>query len=464
MNLPINPLLFRGYSIRGIADTDLDNAAVCLIGRAIAQFFVQRQVRQILIGHDVRLSSPRISRQLSQVLLQSGLGVLDAGCIPTPVFNFAADTYAIRAGVMITASHNPPEYNGFKIRGDDTLTEEELLQIKALAESTTSPVGVQSPAGRPGQPQFAQVDPLPDYLRQVAARAEAGRPLVVVVDGGNGTNGHLVSGLLRGLGHQVHEMACRPDGRFPSRSPDPTAPQATQPLAAAVLKARADLGVAYDGDGDRLVVVDDRGRSLLGDQTLILLARDILRSAPAKVVYEVSCSQAVADDVRAHGGQPIMTPTGYAYVHRAINKTGAAVGGEMSGHFFLPSPHFRFDDAILATVRLLAAIGRTSSRLSDMVDTLPQYFTSPPIRLECPDQIKAEVVARVCDFFAANWPVDTLDGARVQFEDGWALVRASNTQPALSLRFEARTQASLSAISRLVLDQTNLWIDRLQEG
>jgi phosphomannomutase/phosphoglucomutase len=450
----INPHLIRGYSIRGVADRDLTDAVVARIGYATGEFFRQRDARSLVVGRDGRLSSPRISQALIHGLLQAGLAVTDVGMLPTPAHNFATDWYGAAGGVMVTASHNPPDQNGLKIRAGRTLSNQELQHIYRIAAEGAA----LSPPEPPDAGALTQADPLPDYLEQLAAHARLSRPLTVVVDGGNGTNGPMVSGLLQRLGCQVTELFCQPDGRFPNRDPDPTAPGATDPLAAAVRAAGADLGLAYDGDGDRLAVVDDRGHRVWGDQVLMLLARDVLSQGPASIVYEILCTQALADDIRANGGRAILTACGYAFVHQAVLDNGAALGGELSGHLFLNRAHFRFDDAILGTVQLLNIMSSCSRPLSALVEELPAYYSSPPLRLTCPDSLKERVVQQAKEYFRARWPVDELDGVRVDFGDGWALLRASNTQPALSLRFEARSQARLEQLTRLVLDQVGHWM------
>ncbi len=449
----MNPHIFREFSIRGIADQDLTDDVVVTLGRAIGTFFKQRGGESLVVGRDARNSSPRISRSLIEGLLQTGINVTDVGVVPTPVHNFATDFYAADGGVMVTASHNPPEYNGLKIRTDRTLRGDELQAIHRLATAYT-------PGEVPGRSEVRLAEPLPAYLQRIKSHADIRRSLKVVVDGGNGANGPIVPPLLRDLGCEVIELYCKPDGNFPNRDPDPTAPGATAALSASVRAEGADLGLAYDGDGDRLAVVDEQGRPVLGDQTLMILARDVLRRGPAKIVYEVLCTQALADDISAHGGEPVMTPCGYAFVHQALRDTGAALGGEFSGHFFFSDPDFRFDDAILATVKLLTIVARSQRLLSALVAELPAYHSSPSIRLACPDEIKSQVVEQAKVHFRAAYPVDETDGARIDFGDGWALVRASNTQPALSLRFEAKSAERLEELTMEVLDQVKDWMIR----
>lgn len=453
----INPNIFREFSIRGIAEQDLTDDVVAAIGQAIGLFFQQQGATSLVVGRDTRLSSPRLSQALIHGLRHNDLKIIDLGLAPTPVHNFATDYYSADGGVMITASHNPPEYNGLKIRNRDrSLEAAELQAIYHLATQAHTAVA--------GSSQVEAADILPIYTEHLKAKArfqireptsevcsaKTSEVLTVVVDGGSGTNGLIAAGLLRDLGCQVVELYCEPDGRFPHRSPDPTAAGALADLSARVRAEQAQLGLAYDGDGDRLALVDEQGQTVLGDQIMMILARHILRSGPARIVYEILCTQALADDVAAHGGEPIMVPSGYAFVHEAMQRHQAALGGELSGHLFCYEPDFRFDDALLATIKLLNSVAHSQQPLSALVAALPRYHSSPEIRLPCPDTAKGQVVAQVKAAFERDYHVDALDGARIHFEAGWALVRQSNTQPVISMRFEARTAAALAAIQSRV--------------
>ncbi|MGQ9786846.1 MAG: phosphomannomutase/phosphoglucomutase, partial [Anaerolineae bacterium] len=449
------------YSLRGLADRDLPDEVVAQIGYAVGAYFSRLHEKTIVVGRDARLSSLRISTTLISALLRADVHVIDIGLVPTPVHHFATDMYGA-AGIMVTASHNPPEYNGFKLRQERTLGAHQLYEIIALAAGFTPSF---APPLSHGGASMTQVDVVPIYLERVRRYANICRPLKVVLDGGDGTNGPLVAPLLRTLGCQVVELNCIPDGHFPNRDPDPTAPGALDALAAAVRHEGAEIGLAFDGDGDRLVVVDDQGTRILGDQIMMLLARDVLRQHPgARIVFETLCTRALYDDVVAHGGEPIVTPTGYAYVHATVLDNAAALGGELSGHLFFNLPDFRFDDAILGALRLLSILSQDTLPLSEMVRTLPAYHSSPPLRLACSDSAKRGVVARVRDHFARTWPVDDLDGVRIDFGDGWGTVRASNTQPALVLRFEARSEARLAEITNLVMRQVELAMQECNIG
>jgi phosphomannomutase/phosphoglucomutase len=364
---------------------------------------------------------------------------------------------------MITASHNPPEYNGLKIRNAQrTLDGDELQEIYHLAEN----YGGQDVSFVSGSVSIS--NPLPDYLERLKKLASFPpnshrKPLKVVVDGGNGANGPLVVRLLRELGLEVIEMYCQLDGNFPGRGPDPTSAKALVDLAQTVRTEEAQLGLAYDGDGDRLALVDEHGQRVLGDQILMILARNLLKQYPAKIVYELLCTQALADDVFAHGGEPIMTPSGYAFVHEAMREVKGAIGGELSGHLFFNEPDFRFDDAILATVKLLNILLNNTKTLSALVAELPTYFSSPQVRLPCPDEVKGLVVESIQQRFTQDYHVETVDGARIHFAEGWATVRQSNTQPVISMRFEARSAEQLQAIQSRVQSLVEAEISRLRE-
>ncbi len=454
MSPPINPHIFREFSIRGIADQDLDDAATLRIGRAIGAFFARRDKSNLVVGRDVRLSSPRISQALIKGLLQMGVNVTDIGETPTPTLNFAADFYGFDGGVMITASHNPAAYNGLKIRAEETLHGDDMQAIYQLAIDPVPPAAAKG--------RVLQKDPFPDYLARLKAFANDGRSLKLVVDGGNGTNGRLAVQLLTDLGHDVVELFCEPDGRFPNHSPDPTAPGAADALSQMILDTDADLGIAYDGDGDRLIVVDEQGSIVLGDQLLMLLAREALREGPQTIVYEVLCTQAVADDVSAHGGTAVMTPSGYFYIQQAVQAHNAALGGEMSGHIFVNEPDFQFDDAFLATIKLLNGVMKAERPLSALVADLPSYHASPEIRLPCPDEAKSHIVAQIQEKYENDYKVETIDGTRIHFPEGWALVRQSNTQPVISMRFEAHTAVGLEKLQRAIQSEVESAISQVK--
>ncbi len=457
----MNPNIFREFSIRGIADHDLSDAVVTSLGQAIGNFFEKHKVVTLVLGRDIRNSSLRIRNALVYGLQQTRIKVIDLGLVPTPVQNFATDYYEAGAGVMITASHNPADYNGLKIRtADRSLNGIEIQDIYRLALDQSIELADQSSTGI-----LEEKDVLPIYIEKLKALATfQNKDLKIVIDGGNGANGPAATQLFRELGCQVTLLNEKLDGDFPGRGPDPTKGQALADLIDCVKQENADLGIAYDGDGDRLALVDDQGNRVLGDQIIMLLARDILKRGSAKIVYEILCTQALADDVIANGGEPIMTPSGYAFVHEIMQEVDGAIGGELSGHLFFDEPEFRFDDAILATVKLLNVVSSSNEPLSNMVAELPAYASSPQVRLACPDEFKIQVVNFVREHFEPDYTVETIDGARIHFPEGWATVRQSNTQPVISMRFEARTEEILAQIQDQVQTLVEAEIARLENG
>lgn len=444
--------IFRAYSIRGIVGESLTVADMLLIGQAAGTLLAEQDILTAVVGHDYRNSSPALVSALQRGLLSAGVGVISIGACATPVLNFATDHYQAGAGLMVTASHNPPHYNGLKIRTDHTLGGDELGRICELADrgSLQAGRGTLSPA-----------DPSEAYLGAVRERAPLERPLRVVVDAGNGAAGPIAPRLVSLLGCQVVPLYCEPDGSFPNRLPDPTARGALDPLAERVVRAQADAGVAYDGDADRLAMVDETGQVVLADRLLCLLAKEALREQPgACVVHDVSCTQALPETVVASGGTPVPCPVGYAFVHEAMRETGAVLGGETAGHIFWDDADFRFDDALLTTAKMLALLSRADRPFSVLLASLPHYTLSEAYRFHCPEEYKDAAVGLVGEQFAAQGhTIDTVDGVKIHFAgfgrtgaDGWALFRASNTQPAVTLRCEARTPEQLAEIECAALD------------
>ena len=439
----MNPNIFRQFSIRGNAERDLPDDVVFRIGQAMgAHFAASASEPIVVVGRDVRRSSPRISQTLINGLTATGATVFDVGLVPTPALNFAADYFQASGGIMVTASHNPPADNGFKLRDDRrTLTGDTLQNLYRLAMTGDFPAG---------QGMAMPRDVLIPYVDALERRVMPGRTLKIVVDGGNGANGAVVSAFLRRLGHTVIEVFTDLDGSFPNRNPDPTAENALAAAVAAVQKNNADCGFAFDGDGDRVALIDDRGGVHFGDVILMLLARQMATQiGGVTVVHDASSTRALADDVSAHGGTAIAAPVGYAFVHETMKKVGAQLGGESAGHIFILDDEFRFDDAILATVHLLNLLAGQSHPLSALIADLPRYHTSPNYRIACPDEKKSAVVAALKSRFS-RYPQDDIDGVKIFFEHGWALVRPSNTQPALSWRVEGETADDLAEITAVV--------------
>ncbi len=437
----LEPTIFREYDIRGIAETELTDPAVEQIAAAIATVFVREGKKKIALGRDGRPSSPRISDLTCRVLASYGLHILDLGLVPTPLTYFATFHLDLDGAVMITASHNPGEYNGVKIMvGKAPLFGEGLQELYRIA------VAGKYPAQVPGR---VEEKPMLDvYLDYVAGNVKLDRKIKVVVDAGNGTGGLTAGPLYRRLGAEVVELFCDVDGTFPNHHPDPTRLENLKALIAKVAETGADLGIGLDGDADRIGVIDSRGRILWGDQLLVLFARDILGRHPgAKVISEVKASEVLYSEVAKAGGVPIMWKTGHSLIKKKIREENALIAGEMSGHMFFNDKWPGFDDAVYAGARLLELLSAQPRSLADLRDTIPAAVNTPEIRVDTKnDQTKFEIVAGIQNHFRKTREVIDIDGARIRFPHGWGLVRASNTQPSLVIRFEADTEAHLAQI------------------
>jgi phosphomannomutase/phosphoglucomutase len=435
----MNEHIFRNYDIRGVVVDDLPAPVVVRLGRAIGTHLLRHGVSSMTLGRDCRLSSPSIRNSLLKGLLATGINVVDIGVCHTPLVYFSLFHVPCEGAVMITGSHNPPECNGFKVcRHATTIFGEEIQALRRLMCDDDF---------LQGDGRLDEVDLLAAYQDGIAADITVARPLRVVVDAGNGTGGRAAVPLLRRLGCQVIDLFCDMDGRFPNHHPDPTDPATLAGLIEAVRRSGADLGVAYDGDGDRLGVVDETGAIVWGDQLLIIFAREVLARNPgATVIGEVKCSQAMYNDVRARGGRAIMWKTGHSLIKAKMQETGALLAGEMSGHLFFRDRYFGFDDAVYASCRLVEILARSGGALSELLRDVPSTCTTPEIRIACPDADKFDVVARVMKAFRPGYDVIDIDGVRIDMPGGWGLVRASNTEPALVLRFEAATPQRLAEI------------------
>ncbi len=437
--MDINPKIFREYDIRGIVGQDLDEAIVETLGRAMGTFFLGRGQKDVAVGQDCRLSSPGFGRALIRGLLSTGCDVADIGVVPTPLLYFSVFYKKMPAGVMITGSHNPPEHNGFKMMsGEETLYGKTIQALYEIVRKGVFPRG---------EGRVTSLDVVSEYQDYVSRNVRFARPVKVVIDAGNGTGGVVAVPLFRKMGLNVIDIFCEPDGRFPNHHPDPTLPEAMEKLVAKVRESGAELGVAYDGDADRIGVVDDAGRILWGDQLLIIFARDILPSRPgAAVISEVKASKVLYEEIERLGGRPIMWRTGHSLIKEKIKEERAPLAGEMSGHMFFADRWFGFDDAIYASARLIEILSRSNTKLSAALAGLPKTYSTPEIRIYASDEVKFRIVDEVRRELAARHPIIDIDGVRANFPNGWGLVRASNTQAVIVLRFEADTEADLAAI------------------
>jgi phosphomannomutase / phosphoglucomutase len=443
----ISPTIFREYDIRGLVDHDLTEEAVHLVGKGIGTLVRAGGGSSVVVGRDCRESGPRFARQMTSGLTSVGIDVVDVGIVPTPLVYFAAATLEMDGLCVITGSHNPPEYSGLKVGvGRATLHGQEIQELRQLVESGKF---------ASGQGSVRSHDIVTPYRNHVKGNLRLGdRDLKVVVDAGNGTGGVVAVPLFQALGLEVVPLFIEMDGRFPNHHPDPTVEKNLQALKEKVLEVGADLGVAYDGDADRVGAVDEKAQVLWGDQLMILFSRALLEEQPgAAIVGEVKCSMTLYDDIARRGGRPIMWKAGHSLIKAKMKEEGALLAGEMSGHIFFADRWFGFDDGIYSSARLLELLSRTSAPLSTLLADVPSTYASPEIRVECPEDKKFEVVKRAQEFFSSRYQAVTVDGVRVTFPDGWGLVRASNTQPLLVLRFEATTPERLAEIGKLVTDK-----------
>ncbi|MDQ7793272.1 MAG: phosphomannomutase/phosphoglucomutase [bacterium] len=436
----LHPDVFREYDIRGVVPGQLPPAGVKRLGMALGSLVRERGGRTVAVGQDNRFSSPGLAGVLAEGLTGAGCDVVDTGTVITPILYYADREYRTDAAVMVTASHNPPEFNGFKIVLEGAaLHGDQIQDLRRRA-------GASLPAVAPGR--VRRQDPVPGYLAMLKDGIRLpGRRLKVACDCGNGTAALFAVSVLESWGCDVVPLYCESDPRFPHHHPDPTQPANLRDLIEAVSGHRADLGIAFDGDGDRLGVVDNEGNVVWGDLLMCLYWREILPFRPGTpVLVEVKCSQALVDEVRRLGGEPLWTRTGHSLIKARMKELGAVFTGEMSGHMFFADEYFGFDDALYAAGRLLRLLAAAGRPLSELVADLPRYHATPEIRVDCPDDRKRAVVDAVTGHFAAAREVIAVDGARVIFPGGWGLVRASNTQPALVVRCEGETAGILEAI------------------
>ncbi|RTZ98877.1 MAG: phosphomannomutase [Deltaproteobacteria bacterium] len=435
----MNPHMFREYDIRGIAGKDMDEEDVFRIGQGIGVYLRKSDCRRVVVGRDCRLTSDTYAEKVMAGLQSVGCDVTDIGVCPTPVLYFSIQHFNMEGGVMVTASHNPGEYNGFKLcRGSDSIHGRQILEIRDIIDAGNFP------DGKGTRSAADAISPYQAFLRE---NIELSRPLRIGVDAGNGTAGVVAVPAIQAHGCEVHDLYCDMDGTFPNHEADPTVLENMTDLIALVKEQKLDAGIGYDGDGDRIGVVDERGQVIYGDKLLIIFAREILSRRPgATFISEVKCSQTMYDDIEKHGGRAIMWKTGHSLIKKKMKEEKAALAGEMSGHMFFADRYFGFDDAIYASLRLLEILSRTDQPLSALLADVPETFTTPEIRVECPDDKKFDVVERITAHFKKDHDVIDIDGMRVLFGDGWGLVRASNTQPALVLRFEALSKERLSEI------------------
>ena len=443
--MKINLEMFREYDIRGIAESDLACPISIALGKAVGTYFREKGIGTLVIGRDCRLSSERLFLELSEGLLSTGINIVDIGLVPTPLVYYSLHQYDdVGGGVMITASHNPSEYNGLKIScGTASIHGEEIKKIAELLETDDFEKGE-------GKQEYREVKKA--YVDMIYERiGKLSRPLRVVVDAGNGMASELAPKVYRELGCEVTELFCELNGRFPNHHPDPTIKENLSHLVASVKRNKADFGIAYDGDADRLGVVDHEGRIVWGDEIMILFSREILSRVPgATIIGEVKCSNNLYREVEKNGGKAIMWKAGHSLIKEKMRSSGAVLAGEMSGHIFFSDGFYGFDDAIFAGARLLKLVADSSHSIRWLLRDVPEIYNTPEIKIQTREDLKFKIVQRLQEHFNKEYETVTIDGVRISFKHGWGLVRASNTGPNLVLRFEANSSKQLARIRSLV--------------
>ena len=439
----LSPSIFKAYDIRGVVPSTLDETVARALGRAFGTKALAQGQSVVAVGRDGRLSGPALSQALIEGLSQAGVAVIDVGAVTTPMLYFAASTLCA-SGIQVTGSHNPKDYNGFKmVMAGRAIYGQDIQDLRTMMQEESWSV-----AATPGR--ISQADVLPAYRQRIAQDIALARPMKIVVDSGNGIAGACAPDIFRALGCEVIELFSEVDGHFPNHHPDPSKPENLRDLMAALRGSDAELGLAFDGDGDRLGIVTKDGNNIFPDRQLMLFARDVLSRVPgAPILFDVKCSQQLAPFIEAAGGQPVMYKTGHSLIKARMRELDSPLGGEMSGHVFFKERWYGFDDGTYAGARLLEILSRTSDP-SAMLDALPISHSTPELNVACqegePHRLVTELIAIGQARFGASAQVSTIDGLRVDWPDGFGLIRSSNTTPVLVLRFEGQTETALRRI------------------
>jgi phosphomannomutase/phosphoglucomutase len=450
----INPGIFREYDIRGIAGVDIDEEVFEIIGKAYGTYMKNLGASRISIGRDCRVTSSELSQAVARGINSTGLDVLDIGMVATPMLYFSLYNLPVGGGVMITASHNPGEYNGIKLSsGKNSLFGEQIQVIREMAEQGDFAIGE-------GSTRHAEIRE--DYIKFLKENLDIKPGLRIAADYGNGMTGIIGPEVFREFGCEVMELYETPDGTFPNHHPDPTVEENLVELIDTVTNNKLQVGLGFDGDGDRIGVIDEKGEIIWGDMLVLIFARDILsKKTGAKFIGDVKCSTSLFRGIEDAGGEAIMWKTGHSLIKDKMKVENAAMAGEMSGHIFFADKFFGYDDALYAGLRLLEIISKTGKKVSELLEGIPHSVSTPEIRVECPDEIKFQVVERVKAELSREHEVIDIDGVRIEFPYGWGLIRASNTQPALVLRFEAHDDLKLQEIRSIIEEELNSVMNEL---
>ncbi|MCK4244538.1 MAG: phosphomannomutase/phosphoglucomutase [Candidatus Omnitrophica bacterium] len=443
--MKLNREIFREYDLRGIVKKDLSDDVVASIARGFGTY-LQRisRGREIVVARDNRLSSEHLSRLVIEGLLSTGCDVTDIGEVPTPVFYFANHHFGENGGVMITASHNPPQFNGFKLVLErKSIYGKQIQDLREIVEKGMFKKGR-------GKLRKKNINNL--YFKAIRDRIKLKRAISLVIDAGNGIAGPFALNLLKNLGCEVDPLYCESDGNFPHHPPDPVVAENLRDLIKRVKETKAELGIAYDGDGDRIGVVDEKGEIVWGDKLLIILAQEILQKLPGSVIiFDVKCSNALAEAIKEKGGTPLMWKTGHSLIEDKLRQEKSPLAGELSGHIYFADDWFGFDDALYTSARLLQILSRSKKEFSGHLSGIREYYASPEIRVSTPEARKFLIVDKIKRYFQSRYRISDIDGVKVFFKRGWGLVRASNTEASLVIRFEATTPGHLKEIEKIIM-------------
>jgi len=439
----MNPYIFREYDIRGVVADDFPDEVVELLGRGMGTYFREHKAHTVALSGDIRLSTPHLKTVLAKGLMSTGIDIIDLGIVPTPVNYFSMYTLPVDGAIQITGSHNPANMNGFKVSLDQKAVFGDQIQyIKSIIEKGVFAVG----AGK-----LRAKELLEEYKQMIISKIKLARPLKIAMDCGNGAGSLTGPEIFREIGCDVTELYCDVDGRFPNHHPDPTVAKNLKDLIAEIQKGGYDFGVAFDGDADRIGVVDDRGQIIWADYLMILFLEEVARPG-VPVIFDVKCSQALEEMIAIRGGVPLMWKTGHSLIKQKMKDEHVPFAGEMSGHLFMGDEYFGYDDAVYVAARFARLLSRSAEKVSEKTARLPHYFSTPEMRLECKDDPTKFTIARqAAEYFKAHYECLAVDGVRIKFGDGWGLVRSSNTQPVIVTRFEAKTAERLSELRDLVL-------------
>jgi phosphomannomutase / phosphoglucomutase len=443
----MNEFIFREYDIRGIVKDDFKDDVVRNLGKGFGTWLLRHGAKKMVLSGDIRVTTPRLKELFSEGALSTGLDVMDIGILPTPLNYYSQFVRPVDAAVQITGSHNPPEFNGFKLSyNKQAFYGPQIQEIKdlILADDFESGKGTFSTDGNIKE----------EYLEEIIGKINIERKLKIVVDSGNAAGGLVAPELFKSLNVDLTELYSEIDGTFPNHHPDPTVEKNITELIKLMKTGNYDVGIAYDGDADRVGVVDNKGRIIWADQLMALFLPEVIKEKDTPIVFDVKCSQVLEDEVLRNGGKPIMWKTGHSVLKQKMKELKGPFGGEMSGHIFFADDYYGYDDAIYVSARLVQMLSRSDKPMSEYLDALPKFVSTPEIRLHAEsDQIKFDIAEKAFNYFSKNYDCITVDGVRIRFDEGWGLVRASNTQPVIVMRFEANNAETLEKYKSLVMNK-----------